>query len=204
MRGPVQSKRWFSVGWLPRKVCGACGILAPLLALLFIWAAIAIHPWFNFPGHALSALGALKAQQHWVYNLGMILVGSVGIVFASGVPSLANSLLGIGGVGVFVAGFLNLVLVGIFPGGTGPHNTVSMLFFLLSTIGILLLGIDQLLDRKTRPWGVLLISLIALGLTSVLLVGTIEHLGAAIPETIAAFAFSEFSIVFGLRLLGLL
>ncbi len=180
------------------------GVLAPVLALLFIWATIAIHPWFSFPKNALSDLGALKTPRHWVYDLGMILVGSLGVLFVFGVPALTNSPVGILGVIVFAAGFLNLVLVGIFPGGTGPHNMVSMLFFLLTTIGILMVGVDQLLKGETVVWGIFLVSLVALGLVSVSLVGTIKHLGAAVPETIGAFAFSEFTIVFGLRLLRLL
>jgi len=185
-------------------VFGLCGILAPVLALIFIWASISLHPYFNFPDYALSHLGALDTPKHIVYNVGMVLTGLTGILFSLGVPRLVNGKIGVVGIFVFACGFFSLALVGVFPGGTRPHNTVSMLFFTLSTFGILIVGLDQLIGASTRIWGVLLIALIALGLVSVILVGKIPHLGAAIPETIGAFAFSEFSIIFGLRLLKIL
>ncbi len=185
-------------------VFGLCGIMAPVLALIFIGASIAMHPEFNFPGYALSHLGALKTPNHIVYNVGMVLTGLMGILFSCGVPRLVNGKIGILGIIVFASGFFTLALVGVFPGGTSPHNTVSMAFFTLSTFGILILALDQLLKQSSRPWGVLLLAVISLGLVSVILVGKIQHLGAAIPETIGALGFSEFSIIFGLRLLKIL
>ncbi len=186
------------------KLFGLCGILAPVVALIFIGAAIMMHPEFNFPDYALSYLGALKTPHHIVYNVGMVLTGSMGILFSFGVPRLVNGKIGIIGILVFVAGFFSLILVGVFPGGTSPHNAVSMAFFTLSTFGILIVAFDQLLKQPTRPWGVLLLAVISLGLVSATLVGKIPHLGAAIPETIGAWGFSEFSIIFGLRLLKIL
>ena len=186
------------------RAFGICGILAPILALVFIGVSIMIHPEFNFPDYALSHLGALDTPDHIIYNVGMVLTGCTGILFSCGVPGLVNTKIGVLGILVFASGFFSLALVGVFPGGTSPHNTVSMAFFTLSTFGILILALDQLLKSSTRLWGVLLMALIFLGVISAVLVGKIPHLGAAIPETIGAVAFSEFSIVFGLRLLKLL
>ncbi len=186
------------------RIFGLCGILAPIVALVFIGASIMMHPEFNFPDYALSHLGALDTPDHIIYNVGMVLTGLMGMLFSCGVPRLVNTKIGILGILVFAAGFFSLALVGVFPGGTSPHNTVSMAFFTLSTFGILILALDQLLKTATRAWGILLLALIALGLVSATLVGKVPHLGAAIPETIGAFAFSEFSIIFGLRLLKLL
>ncbi len=185
------------------KLAGICGVVTPLIALVFIASCIAIHPWFTFPGNALSDLGSVDTSYNYIYNIGMVSTGLVGLVFAAGVRELVGRI-GLVGIAIFSLGLVSLILVGVFPGGTGPHVTVSLAFFGLCTLGTFIVGIDQLLAPSSRPWGVFLMGVIALGLVSVILDGTIPHLGAAIPETIGAFAFSEFSIVFGLRLLDLL
>lgn len=184
------------------RLSGICGILVPLVALIFIGYCIAIHPWFSFPDNALSDLGAVGTSYNFVYNLGMITTGVIGLIFIAGIGGLVGRV-GLIGAAIFSLGLVSLILVGVFPGGTGPHVSVSIAFFALCALGTFVIGVDQICDRSNRAWGVFLIGIVALGLVSVMLCGTIPHLGAAIPETIGAFAFSEFSIAFGARLLGM-
>lgn len=83
--------------------------------------------------------------------------------------------------------------------------SVSQGFFLFCYLGMMVTGVDQLRESSGRLWGVFILAIVGFALASVMLVRTIPYdLGAVIPETTVAIAFSEFSIVFGVRLLKIL
>ncbi len=187
---------------IPKRWAGAWGILGPSIAFFFIALSIQLNPWFSWPDNALSDLGAIGESYNYVYNLGMVLSGIGGALFSTGLPRLTNNKIGLAGTAVFGAGMLSLALVGVFPSGTSPHVTVSLAFFGLATLGITIVGVDQLFDENTGPWGAFSMSIVVLGVASVVLIETIPYgLGAAIPEMIGAVAISEFSICFGARLI---
>lgn len=188
-----------------RKVAGLCGIISPIIAASFIAISILLHPWFSWADNALSDLGALGVQYNFIFNLGLVLSGLAGHLFAWGLPALMDRKVGLGGDVLFGFGTVLLVLTGVFPEGTSPHKTVSVAFYGLSAIAVLTIGIDQLRDKSEREWGIYLLSVIGLALVGLVLITTIPYkLGAAIPEVIGAVVISEFSMVFGARLLGII
>ena len=187
---------------ISKKLAGTSGVLGPVIAIIFIAISISLNPWFSWPDNALSDLGAIGESYNLIYNFGLIVSGIAGILLTGRLPSITNKKIGWIGTVVFGAGMFSLILIGVFPSGTSPHVTVSWAFFLLAAIGIIIIGIDQLWNSRSRPWGVFCLSIVFLAITSVILIDTIPYdLGAAIPEAIGAISISEFSISFGGRLL---
>ncbi len=186
------------------RTAGLCGVLGPLIALGAIAASIHLHPWFSWADNALSDLGATGTSYNVVFNLGLIAAGIAGLVFTLGLPRLVSRRAGLAGVAIFGAGMISLILIGVFPSGMSPHGAVSVGFYALSLVGLVVLGVDQLRERSERAWGAFILSILGLALAAIVLCNTIPYnLGAAIPEIIGAIAILEFSVVFGARLLGL-
>lgn len=205
IRKGVQNQGVKMVSVVSRRTSGFCGILGPILALLFIFLSISLHSWFSWPDNALSDLGALETSYNWVFNLGLALSGTAGFVFSLGLLRSLDRKVGVGGTIVFGVGMLFLILIGVFPSGTSPHVSVSIAFYSLCAIGMLIIGIDQLRVKSDRVWGVFTLSVLFLAIGTLILIRTIPYtLGAAIPESIGAIAISEFSISFGARFLGLI
>lgn len=177
-------------------------MMGPIIALAFIAVSISLNPWFTWADNALSDLGAIGESYNIIFNLGLILSGIAGVLFVLHLPKLTNGKMGTAGVITIGAGMISLILIGVFPSGTAPHWSVSIGFYGLSAFGMSLIGIDQVRRGPTRPWGILLLSILFLAIASIGLISTIPYeLGAAIPEVIGAIAISEFSIAFGARLL---
>ncbi len=177
-----------------KKIMTYCGLLAPIVAFTAIFTATTVHSdWFTWSGHALSDLGALGTSPLWIYNLGLVLTGTLGVIFALRlVDYFDNNISKLGAV-FFLVGIFNLSLVGTFPGGTEPHMLVTSLFFGITTLGILIIGIRESIDRKQL--GYLWILLIFIGITLTYLTSK-WFTGAAIPEMVGAVAFSIFSLVY--------
>lgn len=184
------------------RKAGIFGILSPLIALVFISIAIYLNPWFVLSDNALSDLGAIGESYNYVFDIGIILTGFTNILFSFGLQNLKNTRIGHCGATIYGVGVSFLLLVGVFPLGTSPHSYVAVISFLLATLAIILIGIDQALAKQTRPWGIFALSIVVLGIISFILVHEIPYnLGAAIPEIIGASVFSEFSIIYGARLI---
>jgi hypothetical membrane protein len=84
-------------------------------------------------------------------------------------------------------GVLSLLLIGVFPEGTPLHLPASLGFFLLSSIGMLLKGIDEL--RERLKFGMFTILLFCTGwVLAVIALNSFK--GVAIPELIGAIAIS--------------
>lgn len=185
---------------MSKKQSGFFGVITPIIAFSTIYLAILLHPWFSWADNALSDLGACDTSYNYVYNVGMIFTGIFGVLFSLNLHKLMKGRVGKIGTVIFGGGMIFLTLVGVFPSGTPPHNTVSMAFFTLCTMGLVVIGCDQV-HATEEGWGAFTLSLVISGLSSLGLINTIPYeLGAAIPEAIGAIAFSLFSIVFGLRL----
>ncbi len=79
------------------------------------------------------------------------------------------------------------------PSGMEPHMLATSLFFGVTTLGVLTVGVRESIDGKTLGylWVILIFIAFALGyLTSQ------WFTGAAIPEMVGAVAFSVFSLVY--------
>ncbi len=186
---------------VPEEFAGICGMAAPFIAYIFIGLAILINPWFSWSDNALSDLGAMTTPYNNIFNFGLIMAGVAGILFTMGIFRYAEGGVGVAGVSVFLAGMICLVLIGVFPIGTWPHYYVSVLFFGLSAVGMVLIGIDQLWDFTEPIWGIFIISTVVLAAITVGLIYSIPYeLGVAIPEFVGTIPMMLFSLVWGARL----
>ncbi len=163
------------------------GILSPLIAFVSIFLAISTHPRFSFQNNAISDLGRAGLEGNYILNYGLILSGLFGLVFAYKLVKSQERVLGKIGSFIFAAGIFSLFLIGVFPEGTPPHFPVSLGFFLLSSFGMLLKGIDDL--REKKEFGIFTIILFSAGwILAILAMKTFK--GVAIPELIGGIAIS--------------
>jgi len=130
----------------------AGGPLALLIALSTIGLCWYLNPWFDFWRDAFSDLGTRRACCPWLYNLGLLLSGLSFLAFSSGVYALSTRRMESMASGLLGTASIFLMMIGIFPGGTEPHNFVSTWFFIQSFLGFSFLGIEII--REERPLGV--------------------------------------------------
>lgn len=124
-------------------------LLAPLVGLSGVTLTVIIHSsWFSFQNNAISDLGRLGLEKNYILNMSLILAGFLSVFFAYGLLKESGSVLKKLGTCVLAAGLVSLILIGVFPEGTPPHNNVSLGFFLLTGFGILIIGIDALVCLK--------------------------------------------------------
>ncbi len=187
---------------IPEEITGACGLLAPFIAYMFIAISIIINrSWFNWADYALSHLGEVGTSYNYIFNAGLIIAGILGIIFVFGLLEYVEDITGYYGVVFIGAGMVFLILVGLFPMGRGPHFWVSVLFFITSLSGITAFGVDQIWDLVEPVWGTFILSSVVLSIATVGLVTTIPYeIGAAIPEFIGTIPIMQFTLVFGARM----
>ncbi|MFH1285432.1 MAG: DUF998 domain-containing protein [Candidatus Micrarchaeota archaeon] len=139
-----------------------CGILSPLIALIFIFAALASAPWFSWEKNCLSDLGGVEGEGvNWwargtpslLFNFGVALSGVLACAFAFWLrkSGLAEGKLWEAGTILFLAGALALVGIGVFPEPFGVlHSVASILFFVLVPVSMLLMGAALARGKERR------------------------------------------------------
>ena len=133
------------------------GIFAMISAAIWISTAIAINPSFDFYTSALSQLGSPGANDPWVYNIGLMFTSVLLFVFACSLLLYSKNRIESSGSSFLMISSLFLALIGIYHGGTYPHDFVSVWFFILADISIITWGIGLILDD--RKWAVYVIIL---------------------------------------------
>ena len=182
------------------EIGGICGIAAPVTAYVIIFISILVHPGFSWANNDLSFLGAVDTSYNNIFNFGLMISSILGLIFTLAVVQFADSNLGYVGIGGFGAGLVCLLLLGIFPSGTPPHYALSILFFSLTLVGLIIFSIDQFLEMEYL-WSVFILSSIVLsGILAGILYLTNLISGLAIIEFIGTIPIIQFSIVFGTRL----
>jgi len=185
-----------------RAFMTVCGWLSPLVAFTAIFAATWVHrDWFTWTGHALSDLGAVDASPLWIYNVGLVTTGFLGIVFSIRLIDYLESRISQAGALTFLVGMFNLSLVGAFPAGMPHHMTATSLFFLLCTLGMLIVGIGESIRRNRL--GMAMVVVVVLGVIAAMKTGQWFQ-GAAIPELVGAIAYSIFTAGYAARMSDLL
>lgn len=142
----------------PLKYLRYNGLLAFVIAYVFILVSISVNPWFDLFKNALSDLGRLGLENSYIFNTGLIIAALTALTY---VPSLLNffrSKIGYMSVGVFLVAIFHLLLIGIFPEGTKPHGFVSYEFFGLMTLSLLLIGISLIVEKSSK-YGIIFIAL---------------------------------------------
>jgi len=174
-----------------------CGVISPLISLSFIALAIAYTPRFNWFTWALSDLGVHEAAL--IFNPGLIIGGILAITFAIGLMQvLRKQVLGLVGAFTLVLSSINLCAIGVFPESAGRiHFYVSLAFFVLLAISLLLIGASLIQESSQRYLGLFTILTVVVAVVTVL---AVPHEGAAIPEIIAALAASVWAVVTSIKL----
>jgi len=122
------------------RLCRVLGILGATTAYPFIAISITISPWFNFYDNALSDLGnmTLHGSTGWIYNIGLILSGSLVASFAILISLRNRSWKYLIWTVLLAAAGIDLAMIGFFPENAGGiHMLVSAAFFILIDLTML-------------------------------------------------------------------
>ncbi len=144
-----------------RSVMLYFGILSMISAAIWISTAIAINPSFDFYTGALSELGSPGANSPWVYNVGLMFTSVLLFVFACSLLLYSKNRVESTGSSFLMISSLFLALIGIYHGGTYPHDFVSVWFFILGDISIITWGIGLIIDERKWAVYVLVLALFA-------------------------------------------
>ncbi len=144
-----------------RSVMLYFGILSMISAAIWISTAIAINPSFDFYTGALSQLGSPGANSPWVYNVGLMFTSVLLFVFACSLLLYSKNRVESAGSSFLMISSLFLALIGIYHGGTYPHDFVSVWFFILGDISIITWGIGLFVDDRKWAAYVLVLALLA-------------------------------------------
>ena len=173
------------------------GLLAPLIAIIFIAASIVLSPWFSWGSNALSDLGRSadiemmpKSDVAPLFNFGLLLSGFF-LIFYS-ITSFRNHAKYTSYVLVIVG--LTLQLVATFDEVYGSlHFQVSVLFF--AALGFA--SISYVIEKRS----VLAFASLIIGFGSWILYGMeIYSVGIAVPETISSMATVTWVMLSALRI----
>ncbi|MBI2936992.1 MAG: DUF998 domain-containing protein [Thaumarchaeota archaeon] len=182
-------------GRLYVRASGGIGILGPFVVSALVLSAISVSPWFSWTGNALSDLG-VSGSAALLFNTALITGGAMLIIFASGLWSILQSRLARVGVMLLLLDGCSLSAIGLFPETVGRiHLYVSVVFFTLLTLSLLVLGLSYVLEMHRIALGLLGI---ALSLFSIL-VWLFQWQGIAIPEAAAYLAGAAWWITISLR-----
>jgi len=172
------------------------GLIAPWVGIIGIFIAIAFNTsWWSLTNNAISDLGNIKrpwVNHPYILNTTLMLAGAMVTYYLVNLFRDMQELIGKIGCIIFLIGGISLFLIGVFPEeasilGFEPHYYVSWGFFLLSSFGMLIIGIAALLKRETRLFG--LITAIIFVISWILAIEALRTFkGVAIAEFIGAFA----------------
>lgn len=187
------------VNWL--KISGVCGIITPIVTFAFVLTAIVLFPQFSWTENALSDLGVQEGATATLFNYGLIVGGILLLVFVSGLFVSQKTMLGRIGVIISVLAALALVAIGVFPGNVKPtHYYVSVAFFLLFPVSMLVVGVAFLLTAKVKLGFFTFLAAIVAALIWVMQWTIGFGSNVAIPETLSALSASTWSIVLGFKM----
>ncbi|MCD6380865.1 MAG: DUF998 domain-containing protein [Candidatus Odinarchaeota archaeon] len=158
------------------------GLMVPFIAFGSIGLAIYTHPWFSFDKNALSDLGAIWVPDNYIFNVGLIISGLMAIPFFLVLFYHFKDFIGKIGSIVFLMAIVSLISIGLFPEGTSIHYFVSVSFFMLSLVALLMMGAS--LTLRNRKIGIFLLFDILLSAAFSLIP---KWPAIAIPETIGSF-----------------
>jgi hypothetical membrane protein len=122
------------------KLILALGIATPILAWIVIFLSWHKNPWFNVMRDAYSDLGGSKARDAWIYNYGLMIVGTFMFVYGVLLSYRINGKLGVIGSAYLALSGVFLSLIGLYHSGTRPHTFVSTWFFIQADISLILLA----------------------------------------------------------------
>ncbi|MGB9785959.1 MAG: DUF998 domain-containing protein [Infirmifilum uzonense] len=136
----------------------AAGPLAFVAFTLGVLVSASQNTWWSLIRNAFSDLGGPRATDPWIFNWTLIISGILYILYSMGVLAYSRSRLDSFSAGLLFTAGIFLALIGVYPSGTRPHTFVSTWFYIQSLLGISVLGLSFLLQRK-RQTGIILLGL---------------------------------------------
>ena len=171
------------------------GVLSPLIVSALVLSAISVSQWFSWTDNALSDLG-VSGLAALLFNTALITGGVMLVIFATGLWSILHGRLTRVGVMLLLLDGCALSAIGVFPETMGQiHFYVSIAFFTLLVLSLLVLGLSYVLEMHSAVTGLLGI---ALSLFSIL-VWLFQWRGVAIPEAAAYLAATAWWITLSVR-----
>lgn len=177
------------------SIGSVCGLLAPIIWLIFYLIAWSQSPWYDFGRHYLSNLGVRDGG--WAFNTGAVVAGTLAIPFAVAAWKTLRPgwfpLLG----GVFcAAGGIALAGVGMVNQNIDGHYEFSAAFFILALLYESTLGAALIWNKKTRYVGIAVTILLMVTLTAGAFIGI-----NALSETMAVMEILVWTFVVALQVL---
>ncbi|NLF87757.1 DUF998 domain-containing protein [Candidatus Bathyarchaeota archaeon] len=173
------------------------GFAAPVVAFLFISAAIASYPQFSWTHNALSDLGVVPGLTSALFTVGLIGGGVLALIFtAVGLYGFAGEKpVGKAGAVFFAAATASLILIGIFNEHFRPtHYIVSVAFFFFAPLAFFILTAAFHMTGKRALAAFTLASAIVAAIVWILQL-TIEYVpNVAIPETVSGLIIAAWVI----------
>ena len=197
------------------RISGACGILTPIIAFMFISLSIDSAPEFNWMENALSDLGVMPGVTSVLFNYGLIISGILGFIFSTSLFRMLRFEIlsrdtrlrypvnrGLGGALIFSLACLALIAIGVFPENVRfLHSFASVAFFVLLIISLPRMGIGFWRARQ-KPLAVFTLLLAVVAAAPWLLLFLVRYVsGLAVPELISAVAGGLWTAVFGYKML---
>jgi hypothetical membrane protein len=150
---------YFNIKWRWIKYSG---IMASIIFWAFTLISISINRWFDFYRDAFSDLGGPRANNAWIYNMGLIISSVFLELMSIHMIYLSRSRVGVvAGSYLSIAGMF-LALIAVYPAGTRPHVFISTWFFIQAFLAVLLYGISRLRDDMIFSASILILFTLAL------------------------------------------
>ena len=192
------------------KISLTAGIIASLLIPITIISLLIINSEFgNLTLFSLSKLGEEGVQTERLFNMTIIIGGSLTFVFSLGLRK-SIQFIGKSGFALFVAATLALTFIGVFNIPDPLHNFSAILFFSLMPISLLVMGLNLFrivsgnsnATRINRSIGFGTIgSGLVMSTLGFLMIVFYPNRGIAIFELAVMFTSSFWLFVFGRKLL---
>jgi hypothetical membrane protein len=186
------------------KIAAAAGIITPVLAFTCILLAIASYSKFSWTNNALSDLGVIPGLTSLVFNFGLCASGILALFFSvfSLFPYLRKSWAGKIGVAIFSTATIALVAIGIFNESySGTHTAVSVAFFVLMPISLLVITSAFLLEKRMKMAILTAVIATAAATPWIMLFEFSYFSGVAIPEAASGLAVSAWTIIVSYRII---
>ena len=197
------------------KVAGICGILSAIVFFICIAASVYHASWFSWTENWLSELGgsfgenpiwAARGMASVVFNSGLIIAGTIGILFSIAIRKSRIFTTGSGRIGTSLL-FVNMSAlcgVGIFPVTLGKiHVWSSLAFFGLIPLFLFVVGFEMRnLFGKKWWWMINLLSGISLCSVSIFLfMPHLSNYSKAIAEMVMLCSIFVFCTALSIKLL---
>jgi len=186
------------------RVGAVAGFLAPNVAFICIFLAIASYTEFSWINNALSDLGVVSGITSLIFNSGLFAAGVLGLIFAVAGLRLSFGKRWIGKLGstVFAAATIALICIAIFNENYSPtHYLVSVAFFTLAPIALFILTYAFYLNGQ-RGWAAFTVAIAVTAAIPWILEFTLYYApNVAVPEMVSALAVSVWAIVLATTML---